>query len=189
MSHFKFGLYLNNQPITERIFDKNYIPNINLKDVAKNYIKQFVSVLSAPDNSLNIDKALLSYKKAVANNNITYKNKKGELVSDNILERKSVGSVNEEGFYENKDENFKFILFNQGAINEKGEVYDAVVIERNFIVKNYNPNSRFSYNLNDTLNNIVTDIQAILKDRDSELMYKTAARHPYSSTLIIEVNE
>ena len=44
---FKFGLYLNNQPIIEEIFDKTYLPReINLKNVANEYIKLFKNTLS-----------------------------------------------------------------------------------------------------------------------------------------------
>jgi hypothetical protein len=198
-SHFKFALLLNNKVITERIFPKHFINNINLQDVAKTYIRQFKQTLSTPDKDLRIAGDIKNYQgyKSGIPTNVTNK-KTNELInyikaaefaklpdSENKTVRLSTGGKSDEGFYINDQEKFKYVLYNEGT-DEKGNPTKDIVIERNFMVENYNPNVRFSYNLTDTFSDIVTDIQSQLKKRDFEILHKNYERHPFSSFLVVE---
>lgn len=182
-SHFKFALLLNNKVITERIFPKNFIQNINLQDVAKTYIRQFKQTLSLKDQDLRIagsnkkTNELINYIKAAEFAKLPD--------SENKTVRLSTGTMSDEGFYVNDQEKFKYVLYNEGT-DEKGNPTKDIVIERNFMVQNYNPNVRFSYNLTDTFNDIVNDIQSQLKKRDFDILHKNYERHPFSSFLIVE---
>lgn len=161
---FKFGLYLNDEPIMEEIFDRTFIPKeINLKSQANDYIKTFKKALSLrnnqlkSDNNLKTNKALNSYKE-----NLKFFKFKNE---DSILVRKSEGEKNEEGFYENPEENFKFVLFN--VSNQESNI----VIERNFYITYFNPNTRFSTELTESFRDVVADIKDVLKKRDINFLY------------------
>lgn len=173
---FKFGLYLNNQPIIEEIFDKTYLPReINLKNVANEYIKLFKNTLSLRNENITTDSYFKTYNKLAK----FYKLED----NDNITKRNNSGFINEEGYYQNDNENFKFILFNiQGT--EKN-----IVIERNFAIKNYNPNTRFSYELLETFQEVLGKIKDELKQKDIESLYQFFESRNYYKEPTVQTTE
>lgn len=159
--NFKFVLYLNNEPVSEVTFPADtynqYVRySVNIKDIAGDMIKKFQTILSTTSNKLNFqysDYNLLKMYKDSIPDNISFK--------DSKLYRKSEGS-SDEGYYTNPDEQFKFILY----------VNDNHVIERNFFVKKFNPESRFSTDLLDYMLEFSDSLQVYLAKKDIENMYE-----------------
>jgi hypothetical protein len=182
-SHFKFALLLNDKVITESIFPKHFIPNINLQDVAKDYIKILKQTLSTPDKELKFVGANKNQNELV--NYINAANFARIPDSENKTIRTNLGYKNDEGFYSNDDEKFKYGLYSI-SVDENNKATTDIIIERNFLIQNYNPKSRFSYNLMNSFKYIVTDIQERLKKSDFEILHKKHERHPFSSYIDVE---
>lgn len=153
---FKFVLSFNEQPILQRgfsgdVYEQITKGSINLRDRTKEYIYNLKKVLASKDDDLSFElmgyNLLDSYLELLELNNID--------VNDSLLRISKAGGIRD-GYYVNDEENFKFVLY-----------YDnKSIIERNFYVKNYNPNSRFSVDLIDTFDDIVSDIQIVIKEHD-----------------------
>ena len=160
--NFKFVLYLNDEPVSEIAFPADaynqYVRySVNIKDIAGEMIKKFQTILSTTSNKLNFEycgyNLLKMYKDSIPVN-ISFK--------DTKLYRKSEGSSADKGYYTNPDEQFKFILY----------VNDNHVIERNFFIKKFNPESRFSVDLLDYMLEISDSLQIYLAKKDVENMYE-----------------
>jgi hypothetical protein len=169
---FNFVLFLNNEIILNRTFDGGVFEQttketINIRDRAKDYIYSFKKSLSSRDNDLSFELSgydlLGSYLKLLAINSVD--------INDSKLKISTSGLI-EDGYYVNKDENFKFVLYYK----------DKSVIERNFYVKDYNPKSRFSVELLETFNDVVYDIESSIKDADMKNIYKMEKKN-YSFSL------
>lgn len=164
---FRFVLMLNDETLLDRCFDGsiyNHDPKfpINIKKQAQGFIYGFQKHLSRTNvttrgNGYDFVGDYLKRSKDLKDNNFNnVKLKKrgdGEWIVDKVDSDKK--------YYENTNENFRFILF----LNDKH------IIERNFYVMNYNPYTRFSTELNSYFNDVVLDIQSYLKYRDSSVMW------------------
>jgi hypothetical protein len=179
---YKFGLYLNDNPILERVFRADVYNvksrTLNLKDVANDMIKGFRDILSSKDSNLTIDKYLKTYKDGVKFFGLTNSEDKSVRVPL-TSQQESLNNTN--GYYLNTDENFKYILYYN----------DNYVIERNFCIKNYNPNARFSSDLTNYFDDIVQYIEAHIKQKDSDFMwgeYNIRNRHGFDIDTIRQFN-
>jgi hypothetical protein len=179
---YKFGLYLNDSPILERVFRADVYNvksrNLNLKDVANDIIKGLRDILSTNDSNLNIDKYLKTYKEDVKFFGLSKEHDKS-VRTPLSFEQEALNNTN--GYYLNNNENFKYILYYNGNY----------VIERNFCVKNYNPNARFSAELTNYFNDIVKYIELHIKQKDSDFMwgeYSIRNRHGFDIDTIRQFN-
>lgn len=171
--NYRFCLCLNDELISERIFPADVYSmdvrsGVNLrdmpvddpssKDAPTEMIRNLQRILSIPSQKLNfiingVD--VLKYHKEW---NESY-NISGD---DSQLCRKSQGFMDETGFYRNPDEQFKFILY----------LNDNHVIERNFLVKKFNPEARFSSQLSNYIEELVLSLQAYLTKKNISTMYE-----------------
>jgi hypothetical protein len=179
---YRFVLYLNDKAILERVFRADVYNvksrTLNLKDVANDIIKGFRDILSSKDNNLIIDKYLKTYKGGVKFFGLTKDEDKSVRVP---LTSEQEGLNNTNGYYLNAGENFKYVLYYN----------DNYVIERNFCIKNYNPNARFSLDLTNYFDDIVNYIQAHIKQKDCDLMwseYFIKNRHGFDIDTIRQFN-
>lgn len=158
-NNFKFGLYLRNEIIHERIFSADlYNPLVryfvNIKDIIPSIISNFQDVLESRKatfvdeygyNSLNY------YLSSFLN--------KDE--ADKLTKPESGNYQNPNVKYQGKGVEFKFVLF----INNKP------IVERYFYLENYNPRTRFSNELRDIMDLIVKAIQNYLLKADKHHMW------------------
>jgi hypothetical protein len=179
---YKFGLYLNDKPILERVFRADVYNlksrTLNLKDVANDIIKGFRDILSTRDNNLVIDRYISTYRDGVKFFGLTKEEDKTNRIS--LTPSQEEENITN-GYYLNSGENFKYVLY----YNEH------YVIERNFCIKNYNPNSRFSENLLNYFNDIVIYIESHIKQKDSDYMwgeYNIRNRHGFDIDTIRQFN-
>lgn len=159
---YRFALFLNNEVIAERIFPADVYNqfvrySINIRELASDMIKGFQNVLQTQDNKLTFEYDNYDLLDHYINTNHNHLSSK-----DSKIVRQSVGKLGEDGFYINPDEQFKFILF----------LNDNHVIERNFFVKRYNPNSRYSVDLMYHFEHVVKDIQNFIKKKDVSVMWE-----------------
>ena len=151
--YYKLSLQLNGQPIMERVFDIYNKININFsKEEATSFIHAFKEVLASYDSRLDFElnnyDLLDDYQWKVS------KDRPGK--QDNkLLKNQSQGDTSK-GYYVNEQEKFRYIF----SLN------DNTIIERNFFVKNYNPNARFSVNLLEVFNRISEDFAYKVKELD-----------------------
>lgn len=164
---YRFVLYLNDEVVTERSFPSEVYKTkfANLRELAPDLIKMLQQTLSKQNvtTKLNGYDLIGEYLKSYN----PYKDKvfsklervsEGEYINNNgeVIFKVKNGSHyqtrdGETAYFNNKEEQFKFIVF----------LGDSLVIERNFFVKRYNPKTRFSLELNET----VLDIVELLKNQ------------------------
>lgn len=173
---YRFVLYLNGQPISQTEFpahtyNQNVRYFVNIKELAPDFIKSLQNVLSLKDKDLNLK--LENYNFIKEYNKVLSINKKLISLSPelNKINRLSEGTYLD-GRYVNEQEQFKFVLY----LNENH------IIERNFFVKNFNPKSRFSIDLIETIIEIIDDIKNHIKKQDSQYMWVNNYK-PYSYSL------
>jgi hypothetical protein len=169
--NYRFSLLLNDEVITERIFSADsYNPEVNghanirdmavedpnSKDAPTEIMRNFQQILSLHSSKLSF----------IINGYDTLKYHKRWLASygnsESLIRRKSEGGLDDKGYYQNPDEKFKFVLY----------LNDVNLIERNFLVKRFNPESRFSVELTNYLEDVVHNIQNFLRDKSNSFMYE-----------------
>lgn len=167
---FKFGVYVNNNTIVERIFSA---------DVFNPVIRYSVDIRDM------IPTIILKLQKILSKRNLEYKYERGKLKNGdekytydlidlykNTLDGKVEGYVNKlsKPPINTYTKNKKTI----GGVECKFGLYinDNPIVERNFYVDNYNPASRFSLDIVDIVNDIVEDINFTLKTNDVVHMWE-----------------
>jgi hypothetical protein len=179
---FKFGLYLNNEPIMERIFpadlyNQSIRYSINIRDISGEIINRIQKVLQKDNSQIstqinNIDifsKYKDSLRYSLGNYNMyeydySKRNKNGSVVeSKNNV--KTNGQI-AKGYYHDENEQFKFGLYLLKHEVEKNKTSSKIIIERNFFVERYNPKTRFSQELLDEFNSISFQIEEKIKQSD-----------------------
>ncbi len=165
-NNFKFGIYLRNEKISERIFSADkYNPvvrySVNIREMIPSIIGEMQSVLQSRSNELNFEnsfgwKNTLNYYKEICDiNNLDYfKLKVPTQFSKN-------NPVTGKPYPVKGGTEFKFGLY----------INTNTIVERNFYVDNYNPESRFSIDLNDVVNNIVSRVEKYLIGSDVNHMW------------------
>lgn len=161
-NNFKFGLYLRGEKIYERIFSA---------DIYNPVVRYSVDIRE------NIPSIISSIQEVLQSKNLTFKN---QINNANTKEYyKHICNINKmhpiklfvPQPYKDKDETkSKF----QGKGTEfKFGVYINTnpIVERNFWVDDYNPESRFSNELTETLNDVVAYLKSYLKKSDVNHMW------------------
>jgi len=157
---FKFGLYQNNEPVMERIFSAdNYNPVVRYSVDIRDRISDIISKLSK-----TLSRKSLSYNLQDYNNLDWYRN---HVKHD---EPKKV-------IY-NKLKQPEIVKFKKGSQEFYGAqlriglyINNHPIVERDFGVIDYNTSARFSKELLDLINNIVSDIQNHLYNVDLKHMW------------------
>lgn len=171
---YKLGLYLNDQPIMERIFDANvYNPEVRkgveIRHMARDLIKMFQNTLQNEKptflNGINGKSVIENYERLHELDAKGYDDKLTRLSYGRMVEDSKKGIK----YYENKKEQFKYVLF----------LNDFHIIERNFVVFNYNPDSRFSIELEETFNEVIDMIKEDIKKKDCDFLWKEYEKNPY----------
>lgn len=162
-NHFKFGVYVNDQMINERIFSgDNYNQvvkyQIDLRPIINDIQKQIKRVLSS--NSLNYkfnEYNTLKYFKD--NNSIGYNNIDNIEESEITIKRKIDGKIN--------NKTYKGVEVKIGFYLNTNPIF-----ERSVYVTNYNPKARFSTEFHETVYDIVDTIQDKIKQDDINFMWE-----------------
>ena len=160
---FKFGLYQNNDPISETIFTADVFNpvirySVDIRDDIFSIIlrlqkalskdKGLTKKISFSDKNYNL---LEYYKNQVSNETKPFNNK---LVSKERSKHRVHGKI-----YSGVQ--FKFGLY----------INDNPIVERDFYVEGYNPETRLSEELNNTVREIAEEINQKLKDEDVSHMW------------------
>lgn len=158
---FKFGLYLNTEPISERIFSADiYNPVVRYSVDVRDKLSEIISKLCKTLSRKN-----LSYNVGEYNNLNTYR----DFLKSDIKK-----------IYPNKLDVPKLVKFTKGNSPQEflGVVFtlglyinNHPIVERFFGVEDYNPSARFSNELSDVIGNITEDIQQHLKRTDIRHMW------------------
>lgn len=146
-NNFKLGLYFKDDtPIIESIFDAEpyqyaFKNELNFSEKAKIHMRNFFKVLSKRTESLTTKNMGYDYVKYPMD-----------------LEKKFIKNYKQDTslFKNDNKANLKYILSINGNI----------IIERNFVVYNYNPISRFSLELTEIFNDILNEFKYDIKEID-----------------------
>jgi len=165
-NNFKFGLFLKQENVTEKIFSADlYNPvvrySVNIREMIPKIIGSLQGVLQSKSKDLTfVDdhdyNSLEFYKSLCEINNLDYFKLKVP-----VQYPKSTVGPDTKHYQKRGGTEFKFGLY----INAN------TIVERNFYVDNYNPESRFSLELIDAVNLIVENIKNYLKNSDLNHMW------------------
>jgi hypothetical protein len=152
--NYKFGLYVGENIVSERIFDADvYNPanryKVELRPLNQRIIAEFRNILATPNQYLTFK---ISVGADANNQRRTYR-----------LNEYRYASENEEV----SAETFKYAL----KISDSSKESDDFIIERNFSVKNFNRNSLHSLNIVQKVDDWAYDIQDIIKRKDQNQMW------------------
>jgi hypothetical protein len=167
---FKFGIYQAGDSIAERIFSADiYNPvvrySVDIRDIIPNIISRLQKTLSRRNLDFIYERG---YKHEGDNIGETY-----DLLGEykNILDGKVVGYINKltRPPVVTQQINKKTI----SGVECKFGLYinNNPIVERNFYVDSYNPASRFSLNIVETIYDIVQEIFLKLKNNDVHHMW------------------
>lgn len=160
-NNFKFGLYLRGEKIYERIFSADlYNPvvrySVDIRDRIPSIIASLQSSLQSTD--------------------LTFENQFGFNTKDYYKHICKLNRMHPIKLFVptvNKDVNQPKSKFQGRGTEFKFGVYinSNPIVERNFYVENYNPESRFSNEFYDLLNDIVDYLRSYLKKSDHNHMW------------------
>lgn len=163
-NNFKFGLFLRSDKVYEKLFSADlYNPvvrySVNIREMIPKIVLSLQTTLQTKSKDLNfVDKfgynSLDEYKRLCDINDLDYYKLK---VPTNFPKTNHGGKP----YMMRGGTEFKFGLY----INHN------TIVERNFYVDNYNPESRFSTQLMDVINVIVENISTHLKHSDLNHMW------------------
>lgn len=160
---FKFGIYQNGDTVLERIFSADYFNpvvrySVDIRDTIPSLISRLQKVLSRRNLTFKIDVGndmsydiLQNYKKQLRLYEKMIQNKlERPQITTQVINGKTIKGVE-----------CKFGLY----------INDKPIVERNFYVDNYNPASRFSFEVVDVVNEISEEIFESLKISDVNHMW------------------
>jgi len=161
-NHYKFGVYVNNQMINERIFsgdEYNQVVKyqIDLRPIINDIQRSIKNVLSSKSLTYKFNE--YNTLKYFTNNNIGYDN---------------IDNIEETSITINKKTNGKDIKKTYTGVEVKIGFYlnTNPIFERSVYVSNYNPKARFSVEFHETIQDIVNDIKTKIKSDDMTLMWE-----------------
>lgn len=173
-NNFKFGVYLGKEKIYERIFSADlYNPvvrySVDIRDKIPTIISNLQLALSTPSEDLSFNLAL---RDNLGNINEYYHDTKEyykHICKINrmhpiklfVPKQNKIDPASPKAKYQGKGTEFKFGVY----INANP------IVERNYYVEDYNPESRFSNEFYDLLNDIVEYLQAYLEKSDRNHMW------------------
>ncbi len=165
-NNFKFGVFLRNESVGEKIFSADlYNPvvrySVNIRDMIPKIIGSIQNVLQSKSNELSFEdqfgyNSLKHYKKICEINELDYYKLRVPIQHP----KPSYGN-NPKPYQQRGGTEFKFGLY----INAN------TIVERNFYVDNYNPEARFSVELKTTVDRIVENLKGYLKKSDLNHMW------------------
>ena len=158
-NYFKFGLYLRNEKIYEKIFNADlYNPvvrySVDVRENIPSIISGLQEILQAKDLTFNepiTDKNTKEYYKMICKLNKMHPIK--------LFIPHNKESSNSK--YQGKGTEFKFGVY----------INTNPIVERNFYVEKYNPEARFSNELPVMLDGIVNYLETYLKNSDVTHMW------------------
>jgi hypothetical protein len=179
-NEFKFGLYLNDYEMYERVFSADVYNQItrysvNIKKDAKKYINMLQNVLSAKDSELDFN--INGYNVMDYTTNLTYL-----LDSHN----KDVEDASRE---ESNDSLYKTTYVAPLKFNYVLYINNNIIIEREFYVRNLNLSAIKSVNLNETLDYIVSEIKSKIKEDDLTQMWEEFDIMKYYNMSVTKVRD
>jgi hypothetical protein len=176
-NNFKFGVYLGREKIYEKIFSADlYNPvvrySVDIRDRIPSIISNLQASLSMPSKDLSFELALRKDHTIVDFSDLPNANAKNyykHICKINRMHpiklfvptQNKIDASSPKAKYQGRGTEFKFGVY----INANP------IVERNFYVENYNPESRFSNEFYDLLNDIVDYLQAYLKKSDHNHMW------------------
>lgn len=164
---FKFGLYQGDETIQETLFSA---------DVFNPVVRYSVDIRD------DIYSIIVRLQKALSRRNLSHKIDFGETSYDFLEYYKNLSDV-EISKLEGRTFNDKLKLKKRSNQTVKGKTYSGVqfkfglyindnpIVERDFYVEGYNPASRFSIELSETMDDIAQEINGSLKDQDIRHMW------------------
>lgn len=177
-NNFKFGLFLRNEKVAEKVFSADlYNPvvrySVNIREMIPSIIGSLQKTLQTPSDELTFvdqyDYNSVDYYKAICDiNDLDY----FKLKVPTPYQRPN-NHVHGKPFVQRNGTEFKFGLY----------INTNTIVERNFYVDNYNPAARFSQELVSsscdnkkngaygTIDRIVSDLQDHLKKADLNHMW------------------
>lgn len=163
--NFKFGIYIRNEKIIEKIFSADlYNPvvrySVNIRDMIPSIIGDIQNLLQTKSEDLQFENeiwknSLVFYKKMCDINNLDYFKLKvpNQVQKNNFINGKSYPSKS--------GTEFKFGLY----------INSNPIVERNFYVDNYNPESRFSIDIYELVCDIISRLEKYLIKSDVSQMW------------------
>jgi hypothetical protein len=157
---FKFGLYQNGEPVMERIFSAdNYNPVVRYSVDIRDRISDIISKLSKTLSRKTLSYTLLNY-----DNLDWYINH----VKSDLSKRRIPNKLSQPDIVKFKKGSQEFY----GAQLRIGlYINNHPIVERDFGVIEYNPSARFSKELLELFNTIVSDIETHLYNVDLKHMW------------------
>lgn len=165
-NNFKFGLFLRNEKVAERIFSADlYNPvvrySVNIREMIPKIIGSLQTTLQSKTEDLTfVDQfgynSLAFYKELCEVNDLDY----FKLKVPTAYQRPNFSNGVKPHMQRNGTE-FKFGLY----------INTNTIVERNFYVDNYNPTARFSNELTSIVNTIVDNLTDHLKGGDLNHMW------------------
>jgi len=164
---FKFGLYQADETIIETLFSA---------DVFNPVIRYSVDIRE------DIFSIIVRLQKALSRRNLSHKIEFGENSYDFLDYYKNLSNI-EHSKLDGKSFNDKLKLKKRSNQTVNGKTYSGVqfkfglyinnnpIVERDFYVEGYNPSSRFSIELSETVDDIAQEINSKLKDQDTTHMW------------------
>lgn len=162
-NNFKFGVYLRNEKIYERIFSADlYNPvvrySVDIRNKIPSIIANLQTQLSLPSSDLNFENDFgfntKEYYKHICKINRMHPIKLFVPAVNNEISLPKPK-------YQGKGTEFKFGVY----------INTNPIVERNFYVENYNPETRFSTEFHGLLNDIVDYLRSYLKKSDFNHMW------------------
>lgn len=161
-NYFKFVLYLRNEKIYEKIFTADlYNPVVRYSVDIRERIPAIIASLQ---NSLQATENLIFENVFGFNTKNYYKHicKINRMHPIKLfVPTQNKDTLQPKSKFQGRGTEFKFGVY----INANP------IVERNFYVENYNPESRFSYQLHEILDNIVNYLRSYLKKSDLNHMW------------------
>lgn len=173
-NNFKFGVYLGKEKIYERIFSADiYNPvvrySVDIRDKIPSIIANLQAVLSMPSEDLNFELALKDLDGYLLEYGFNTKEYYKHICKINrmhpiklfVPKQNKIDPSLPKAKYQGRGTEFKFGVY----INANP------IVERNYYVENYNPESRFSNEFYDLLNQIVDYLISYLGKSDRNHMW------------------
>jgi len=172
-NNFKFGLFLRNEKVAEKIFSADlYNPvvrySVNIREMIPKIISSLQATLQTPSDELgfmlNVNdiqygyNSLEYYKSTCEINKLDYMKLKVPALP---YQKSNYVTNGNKPYSQRNGTEFKFGLY----------INTNTIVERNFYVDNYNPEARFSDELIAVVNKIVDNIMDYLKGSDLNHMW------------------
>jgi hypothetical protein len=162
---FKFGLYQADETIIETLFSADVFNpvvrySVDIREDIFSIIVRLQKALSRRNLSHKIDFGEKTYDfLGYYKNLLDLQSSNGKSFNDKLkLKKRSNQTVNGKTY---SGVQFKFGLY----------INDNPIVERDFYVEGYNPSSRFSIELSETVDDIAQEINSKLKDQDTTHMW------------------